>query len=167
MFADSSTARVAVDGYYFSVLFARPPCETPPLWDERLCNSPLKVVQRGAIHHAERCRRGAATSAVDLPRGGALCAGLGAPPLLVNASYATEATLGPVLHWRADMGPTSTTHQQHICHQFFSREGARKVPMVTWVSSRTGTCSRTAGVGLVNLLVLFPSILQNSSFSLC
>lgn len=62
----------------------------------------------------------------EQPRGGALCAGHVAPPPLFNASYATGATLGPVLHWRADMGSTSTTHLPPI---FLLGGGVRKVPM--------------------------------------
>lgn len=85
VFADSSTARMAVDGYYFSMLFARPPCETPPFQNECQRNSPLKLVQCGAIRHAERCRWGTASVLLcqshgvagktrrPRPRGGALC----------------------------------------------------------------------------------------------
>lgn len=33
-----------------------------PFWNERLCDAPLKLVQRGIIHHLRRCQRGAAAS---------------------------------------------------------------------------------------------------------
>lgn len=86
VFADSSTARMAVDGYYFSTLFARPPCETPSFLNECLRNSPLKLVQCGAIHHAERCRRGTAVSSSVSHMG--LPGRCGAPDLVAERSAA-------------------------------------------------------------------------------
>jgi hypothetical protein len=53
------SAWLAVDGYFS-------PCRSPgrgpafesaAFWNERLCDAPLKLVQRGVIHHLRLCRQ--------------------------------------------------------------------------------------------------------------
>lgn len=61
----------------------------------------------------------------EQPRGGALCAGHVAPPLLLNASYAAEAVGHRLWVQFYTGGPTWVLHQQHICHQCFSRGGEK------------------------------------------
>lgn len=81
MFADSTTARLAVDGYYF-------PCRFPGIRVKRrlfemsgCVMPPFKLVQRGAIHHVERCQWGSA-SHMGLAGRCAEAAGYMAAPLL-------------------------------------------------------------------------------------
>lgn len=40
--------------------FPRPLCEAGAFWNERSCDAPLKLVQRGIIHHVRHCQQGAA-----------------------------------------------------------------------------------------------------------
>lgn len=138
VFADSSTARMAVDGYYFSTLFARPPCETPLFLNECLRNSPLKLVQCGAIHHAERCRWGTAVSSSVSHMG--LPGRCGAPDLVVERSAAGH--VAPPLLFYSDWSlgaATSFRHRQQIFATNFCPGGQGTFLQRCIIHRETGT----------------------------
>lgn len=167
VFADSSTARMAVDGYYFSTLFARPPRETPPFGNECLRNSPLKLVQRGAIHHAERCRWGIAASSSDSHTG--LPGRCGAPDLVVERTAAGHIAPPLLFYKDCEGAATSFRHRQQIFATDFCPGGARNISAAMHRPEGNGALRafKNSSHGSVKLLILSPSILRDGSFSLC